>query len=185
MRNHRDGSTGPRVPTEPTTSDKGEAKASNAFAPEYLDLLNQRDEPPNAREAETAGPWHMEETPDGRYAVLRYGESLDQGDVPFAVFADPVPAKILLGAYPGIGRRRRYELGKDDDGQGYPLTYDGDLVGHLRVFDEDAVLALNVVDPMIRVPLDFAWVLDAAGAVVLVHTGRICMARAAGKEDAG
>jgi hypothetical protein len=185
MRNHRDGSTGDRVPTEPnepTGAAPTLPDTHNAFTPEYLGLLNQRDEPPTASDADAAGPWHLRTTTESRWAVLREGESLARGDVPAGVFFRPEPACLAAGLLPGTGRSKRYRLGKDSDGRGYPLTYEGDLVGHLRHFDEDLVAAMNVLDALLCAPNDFARIFDAAGGVALEHTGKISLARARGEE---
>ena len=49
--------------------------SEQAFTPEYLELLDQRDEPATGAEADTAGPWSLAPHPRG-HAVLRAGESL-------------------------------------------------------------------------------------------------------------
>ena len=178
MRNHRDGSTGERVPSATPAG-----PSPNAFTPEYLDLLNQRDEPASASDADAAGPWHLERTSEGGWAVLRLGESLGRGDVPSGDFIRPEFAKLTAGLLPGTGKSKRFRQGKDHDGRGYPVYYDGDWIGHLPLFDEDLIASLNIADALLSAPNDLAWVLDAAGGVALEHTGKISLARA--REDAG
>jgi len=181
MRNHRDGSTGDRVPSStPNTAPEASDGPDNAFTPEYLDLLNQRDEPPTASDADAAGPWHLEPAPDGRTAVLRVGESLTRGDVPAGDFLMKQAAQLASALSPGTGKSKRYRQGKDADGRGYPVYYDGELAGHLRVFDEDLIASMNAADALISAPYDFAWLLDAAGGLALERTGKVSLARARG-----
>lgn len=169
MRSRNDGSTA--VPQMP----------SNAFAEEYLALLNERDEPITAPEADYAGPWNVADRVQGGHAVLRVGEDLGRGDEPYAVFDRLEIAQIAAAALPASGRERRYRLGKEEEpGMGYPVFRAGELVGHIRLFDEDLVTALNLLDALLASPYDFAWLLEAAGGLALQHVGRISMARAAG-----
>ena len=153
------------------------ALPANAFAEEYLDLLSHRDEPVTAAEADTAGPWHLEAHPQG-WAVLRQGESLETGSAPVALFLRKDAARLTAAVLPGTGRRLRYRLGKDPEMLGYPLFDDGRVAGHLRFFDEDLVNALNVVDALVSMPRDLAWLLDGAGGLTLDHAGKIALERA-------
>jgi hypothetical protein len=52
------------------------------------------------------------------------------------------------------------------------------VAGHLRFFDEDLVTALNIVDALISIPRDLAWLLDGAGGLALDHAGKIALERA-------
>ncbi|HYU31120.1 MAG TPA: hypothetical protein VEW48_03075 [Thermoanaerobaculia bacterium] len=156
------------------------AVPANAFTEEYLELLSQRDEPVTAAEADTAGPWHLEACPPPQngWAVLRQGESLEKGSTPTAIFQKRDAARLAAAVLPGTGRRLRYRLGKDAETQGYPLLDDGRVVGHLRFFDEDLVGALNVVDALVSMPRDLAWLIDGAGGLALDHAGKIALERA-------
>lgn len=153
------------------------AVPANAFTEEYLKLLSHRDEPVTAAEADTAGPWHLETCPQG-WAVLRQGESQDKGSLPTALFQKKDAARLVAAVLPGTGRRLRYRLGKDEESLGYPLLDDGRVAGHLRFFDEDLVAALNVVDALVSMPRDLAWLLDGAGGLALDHAGKIALERA-------
>ena len=172
MRTRRDGSTAvPPSPTNPPT---------HAFTPEYLELLSHRDEPVTAAEADVAGPWHLEPHSQG-WAVLRKGESLEKGSRPMAVFAKKDAARLAAAILPGTGRRLRYKLGEEPDSLlGFPILDDGDVVGHMQFFDQDFLAALNVVDALVSIPGDLAWVIDAAGGLALDHAGRIALERALG-----
>lgn len=152
----------------------------NAFTEEYLALLNERDEPITAAEADYAGPWSVEDLPRGGHALLRSGQDLDRGDQPYAVFSMLELAQVAASVLPGTGREKRYRLGRDEEpGRGYPIFRTGETVGYVQLFDEDLVAALNVIDALLASPHDFAWLLEAAGGLALQHVGRISMARAA------
>ena len=166
MRTRQNGSTAAAVPVPP-----------NAFTEQYLDLLSQRDEPVTASEADTAGPWHLEPHPQG-WAVLRQGESLEAGSEPAAVFQKKDAARLAAAVLPGTGRRLRYRLSQDAEPLGYPLLDDGQVVGHLRFFDQDLLGALNVVDALVSMPRDLAWLIDGAGGLALDHAGKIALERA-------
>ena len=155
----------------------GNTLPSNAFVEDYLALLNERDEPLTAAEADYAGPWSVEARQQGGHAVVRPAE-----EVPYGVFEAVEIAQIAAAVLPGTGREKRYRLGKEENpGRGFPVYRSGELVGHLRLFDEELVGALNVLDALLASPYDFAWLLEAAGGLALQHVGRISMARATGR----
>ncbi|HYU31005.1 MAG TPA: hypothetical protein VEW48_02500 [Thermoanaerobaculia bacterium] len=170
MRTRRDGTT--PVPPAPSTP------PTHAFTPEYLELLAHRDEPVTAAEADVAGPWHLEQHAQG-WTVLRRGESLDKGSRPLAVFQKKDAARLAAAILPGTGRRLRYKLGEEPDSLlGFPILDDGQVAGHMQFFDQDFLAALNVVDALVSLPGDLAWVIDAAGGLALDHAGKIALARA-------
>jgi len=182
MRTRRDGST--RVPPSPpdrsNPSDPTDPSnlPTHAFTAEYLELLSHRDEPVTAAEADVAGPWHLEQHTQG-WAVLRKGESLEKGSRPMAVFAKRDAARLAAAVLPGTGRRLRYKLGENPDSLlGFPVLDDGQVVGHMQFFDQDFLAALNVVDALVSLPGDLAWVIDAAGGLALDHAGKIAVERA-------
>jgi hypothetical protein len=148
----------------------------NAFTPEYLELLEQRDEPVTAAEADVAGPWHLEAYPASGWAVLRQGESLESSQ-PVAIFSKKDAARLAAAVLPSTGRRSRYRLGQDPDALGYPVFDDAQVVGHIEHFHEDLVIALNVVEALVSSPGDLAWLLDAAGGLALNHAGKIALER--------
>ncbi len=149
----------------------------NAFTEEYLALLNERDEPVTAGEADYAGPWSVEDLPRGGHALLRSGQDLDT-DRPYAIFSLLELAQVAAAVLPGTGREKKYRLGPDEEpGRGYPIFRSGETVGYVQLFDEDLVASLNVIDFLLASPHDFAWLLEAAGGLALQHVGRISMAR--------
>ena len=162
-----------------TRKDRSTPVPAHAFNPEYLELLLRRDEPVTGAEADASSPWHLEPHPSsGGWAVLRQGESLAKGSAPYALFQKKDAARLAAAVIPGTGRRLRYRLGKDPDALGYPLLDDGEAVGHFQFFDEDLLAALNVVDALVSIPRDLAWLLDGAGGLALDHTGKIALERA-------
>ncbi|MES1240524.1 MAG: hypothetical protein ABUT39_02795 [Acidobacteriota bacterium] len=151
------------------------AVPANAFTEDYLALLNERDEPITAAEADYAGPWSVDDLPHGGHSVSRAGR-----DLPYAVFSMLELAQVAAAVLPGTGREKKYKLGRDEEpGRGYPIFRSGETVGYVELFDEDLVVALNVIDALLASPHDFAWLLEAAGGLALQHVGRISMARAA------
>ncbi len=145
----------------------------NAFDAAFLDLLDQRDEPVNAAEAEAAGPWHVIAAPGGGWAVVADGESLEEGDEPTAVLRDRDLALLVAAVLPGTGREPLIRLGKDAEPGGYPLLGGGEALGHLRLFNENLAAALNVLELLRRSPLGLARLLAAAGGLALTRTGKI------------
>ena len=96
-----------------------------------------------------------------------------------AVFQKKDAARLAAAVLPGTGRRLRYKLGENPDSLlGFPVLDDGEIVGHMQFFDQDFLAALNVVDALVSLPGDLAWVIDAAGGLALDHAGRIALARA-------
>lgn len=159
------------------TNGANRSTGSNAFVEDYLALLNERDEPLTAAEADYAGPWTVEARLQGGHGVQRTAE-----EVPYAVFDSVEIAQVAAAALPGTGREKRYRLGKEEEpGRGFPVYRAGEVVGHVRLFDEELVSALNVLDAILASPYDFAWLLEAAGGLALQHVGRISMARATGR----
>jgi hypothetical protein len=151
------------------------SRPSHVFAPEYLAWLAERDEPHTAAEADFAGPWHLEPHPQGGWAVLREGESLDRGSLPTAVLLRKEAAELVAAILPGTGRRLRYRFDPDPAPQGFPILLEGQIAGHSRHFNEDLLAALNTADALVAAPRDFARLLDAMGGLALEHVDRIAV----------
>ena len=148
----------------------------NAFSPAFLQRIAQRDEPPSAGEADVAGPWHVEELPQG-FGLFRLGESRERGFEPYAVFRDRPLALLAAAVLPGTGRDRALLLGKEADAEGYAVIGAGEpggaVLGHVALFDESLVDALNVAAVVVRLPGSLAALLEAAGKVSLERAGAI------------
>src|SRR5689334_8702455 len=121
----------------------------NVFTTRFLARLGERDEPPTAGEADVAGPWRIEAIPGHGFGLFRLGESLLRGFVPAAVFPSRWLAIVAAAILPGTGRDPllRIEKTPDEDGV-YPLILpgpdSGETAGCFRLFDENAVAAMNV-----------------------------------------
>ena len=154
----------------------------HVFTPEYLAHLAERDEPVTAAEADYAMPWHIEpypKEPQGRWAVLRLGESFEKSTrtIPTAVFRRKEDALLACAILPGLGKRLRFRLASDAGEQGYPILDDGEIVGHSDLFYEDFIAAMNVVAALAAAPRELAFFLDAIGGLALEHVDRIAVKR--------
>jgi hypothetical protein len=76
----------------------------NAFSPEYLSALRERDETSvSALEAELAGPWTVREH-EQRFHLFRDWESFEAGHRPFASFETREDAVLFLTALRMLAR---------------------------------------------------------------------------------
>lgn len=149
----------------------------NVFLPGFLDRLAARDQPP-ATEADSAGPWRVEPVPDG-WAVVAEG-----GGEPEARVIERETALLAAAALPASGRPSRFLLG-DAERRPFPLLdRAGPLrpetatpVGRVAWFHQELIEAMNVLDGVLRSPVSFAFLLEAAGHATLVRTGRVLAER--------
>jgi hypothetical protein len=147
--------------------------SQNAFSTAFLQKIGERDEPSAAGEADVAGPWHVEEIPDG-FGLFRLGESRDRGFSAYAVFRDRWLALLAAAVLPGTGRDYAFLLEKEADAEGFAVTdAAGTVAGHVALFDESLVDALNVAAAVVRLPGSLAGLLEAAGQVALERAGAI------------
>ena len=154
----------------------------HVFTPEYLAHLAERDEPVTAAEADFAIPWHVEpfpKEPQGRWAVLRLGESFEKSTrtIPTAVFHRKEDALLACAILPCIAKRLRFRLASDPAEQGYPILDDGQIIGHSELFYEDFIAAMNVAAALVAAPRELAYLLDAAGGLALEGVDRIAVKR--------
>ena len=68
----------------------------NAFTPQFLKRIGERDEPVTAGEADMAGPWSVEEIPGAGFGLYRLGEGQARRFQPFAVFRSASLARRLM-----------------------------------------------------------------------------------------
>lgn len=154
--------------------DRSNLLPSNAFDETFLAAIDQLDEPMTAAEAEAAGPWVLLEMSDGQWGVFRRGQSPERGDIPVASFRWREKALLAAAVFPGTGRDPLYRLSPEPDREGFALrASDGEVEGHLRLFDEPLRDALHVVECLVRSPEALARVLEAAGGITLRETGRL------------
>jgi hypothetical protein len=149
----------------------------NAFQPDSLATLTQRDGPITAGEAEFSGPWRVEAT-GGRYAVLKSWEESAAGDAPFAVMEHPETASLLSAILPSFGREPLFHLDPDGDASGFRiLATFGEQgpqeVGRLAKYETGVLEALNAAEYLARNPAALATVLLASGPWAILEIGRI------------
>jgi hypothetical protein len=159
---------------------------SNAFEPTFLEQLQAEAEPLTAAEAELAGPWKQVPVPGhpGAVAVLRAWEDLELGDVPIAVFRHAETARLFCALLPVLEREPLFHLAEDlDSDPGSPLPGGCAVVatfgeqgpavcGWLARYRPEAMVALHLLEGLVRVPLCLAEVLGAAGPGALAQVGR-------------
>jgi hypothetical protein len=157
--------------------DRSTPRPSNAFTPEFLDQLEQQDEPLTAAEADVAGPWIVEPVPGPGWALFRRGESLAAGDSPAAVFRDRERALLVAAVLPGTGLDRRFRLQPETSPEGFAVLAQGEVVGHLQHYNPELVTALNTAEAVVRLPECLAQLLEASGGVALGRVGRLLVVR--------
>ncbi|MEM7481744.1 MAG: hypothetical protein AAF481_11265 [Acidobacteriota bacterium] len=167
-------------------------RLANAFHPRFLAWLDQLELPPTSGEAAHRGPWKVEPTgepPNERFAVLRQGESLAEGDLPRLLLTDRQDALLAAAALPAMGRADAYRLGGEPTisphpltAGTYPLLREGQLAGHCRSFDAELAPYLHALRTLCSHPEALAHLLEAAGHEGLVRAGRV-LARRVEKGD--
>jgi hypothetical protein len=156
----------------------------NAFDSAFLKLFEERDEPPTGPEADVAGPWRVEPIPALGFGLFRAGESLTRGFRPAAVFPERWLALLAAAVLPGTGRDAFLHLSPEADADGFALSLDdGTAAGHLELFDQALVEALNAVIAVVRSPGCLAYEMEAAGPLALERCGAILERRVSELED--
>lgn len=157
----------------------------NAFTPEFLQRIGERDEPLTAAEADVAGPWVVEKMPGVGWGLYRTGEGAARQFRPHGVFRDHAVALLFAAVLPGTGRDKAFRLRKDAEGAGYAVESgpDGQVIGYLALFDETLVEAAHTVECLVRQPESLANLLEAAGGLALERSGSILDSRVAGGGD--
>src|SRR5260370_37314132 len=105
----------------PSESDQGHR---NAFTADFLNRLDESGEPDGAHEADAAGPWTIRPVSyhgDVGFALLREWESLEAGDVPYAVFRRREMALLAAAVLPGTGREPLFRLDTEPAADGFAL----------------------------------------------------------------
>jgi hypothetical protein len=152
----------------------------NAFNRRFLNLLDERDEPPMAGEADVAGPWSIVEIPGRGFGLFREGEDPDRGFRPYAVFYDRWLALIAAAVLPGTGRDPFVHLAPEAGSEGFDfLLDDGEVVGQCENFDQPFCDAIHAVVSVLRSPRSLADEMEAAGSIALERSGVILEARVA------
>jgi hypothetical protein len=147
------------------------------FCLEFLHRLAKRDEPRTASEADVAGPWRLVPLGGGEHGLFRLGESPERGDRPEAVFADLEHAWLGLALLPGTGRDPLYHLGTEETPRGFPLSTGGEVIGYLRLFNQEVPTAFHTAGCLLRSPDAIARLLQASGSLTLERVDRILAER--------
>ena len=137
----------------------------NAFSPEFLQALRERDEPGTSAEADSRPPLVLREN-GSQFSLFRAWRSFEEGDVPEATFENREDALIFLAARGALSRLQPYELGTIQGGhpdEGFAVQKDGGPAGWLRTFDPEWLLNANAVAAMARSSEDLAIVVLLSG----------------------
>jgi hypothetical protein len=155
----------------------------NAFSQEYLEAVHEQDEPSTSLEADTSGPFSLEEQ-QGMIALFRAWESYANGDVPQAVFRHRETALLFQAIWPALGRNRLFRLKSAPSSRGYEIEEDGgQIAGCLQSFNTEAVLGGHFASCLARVPLSLSLLVEASGPVSQRHLGRILARRVLGSDE--
>lgn len=143
----------------------------NAFRPQVLDLLRDREEPEWVSGCEMQARWKVVRVTEG-WGVFREWESPEQGHAPKAVCASRSLARVIAGTLPALHAGQRFRLLERSGGR-FPLEQGGRLVGDLDVFDPELAAALHLQHYLAQTPQALAGLLGAAGPTALALIGEI------------
>jgi len=186
--------------------DEARKKTPNAFTPEFLKKLYDREDAPLAAlEAELRGPWKVVEIPveragahpfdAERWAVVRGWEDpiVDPpaGTFRFREIALIYAAALAVASRGAVLSVRDAREGEEGGGSGggaagtrrlvvVQWTPDGkeQVVGHLPIWDDDVIAALRNVEALLRSSEALAQLLEAGCGPVAELLGRRLMADA-------
>jgi hypothetical protein len=146
----------------------------NAFSPEYLSALRERDETSeSALEAELAGPWTVREH-DKRFHLFREWESFETGHRPFASFETREDAVLFLTGLRMLAQPPRFRSREASSmPAGYLVEREGEVAGDTRSYQPDLLLAANVLAGLVRSAADLASLLGIAGGTTQEIAGEI------------
>jgi hypothetical protein len=149
--------------------------APNAFDEEFLQRLNELDEPYTSLAAEFAGPLLIRPFADG------YGLFLPQQaapDVPLAFFTHKAAALKFAAAIPAAALEPRYRQSGERTADGvFPvLSPAGEVDGWIRYFLDRAVDFAQMAHFLATSPPALAALLEAAGPDTLRKAGEILLA---------
>jgi hypothetical protein len=144
----------------------------NAFTPEFLRVLRERDEPETSMESEEETSLVLREA-EGRFALFRNWRRFEAGDEPEATFETREDALIFLVARGALTRRRRYELSTSQEGGRFKVAVEGRPAGWLRTFDSDWVFSANALAAVLRSSENLARVVALSGPLRMEEVGEI------------
>jgi hypothetical protein len=147
-------------------------KSPNAFSPEYLETVRERDDPSTALEAEMAEPWEVREA-GSLFGLFHPWESLDRGDSPPGMFYFRETALLFRLIWPALGRDRLFRLSGTLTPEGYPVEAADQVVGYLRSFNPEAIFGVHIGSHFLRSPYSLAVLLWLSGPTAQKEVGRI------------
>jgi hypothetical protein len=114
----------PREGKEAIMPSESDHDTRNAFTADFLNRLDEIGEPDSAHEADVSGPWAIRPVlyrGATGFALFREWESLEAGDVPYAVFRRRDLALLAAAVLPATGRELLIRLDTEPDADGFPL----------------------------------------------------------------
>ena len=147
----------------------------SAFSKEYRAILRARDEPDAPWSGDAMKPVVILST-QGGFGLFRAWQSPEAGDVPLAVFANLMDARLAALAHFVIRRTRDYNLRVPPTPlvpDGFGVFRDGDLHGWLGSFDTEWVDSMNFITWMAQWAEGIAEMLDLAGPTIQGELGEI------------
>jgi hypothetical protein len=144
----------------------------NAFTPEFLRALRDRDEPETSAQVEGETSLVLRER-EGRFALFRSWRRFEAGDEPEATFETREDALIFLAARGTLTRPRRYELSATPEGRRFKVATEGRPAGWLRTFDSDWVFSANALAAVLRSSEDLARMAVLSGPWRMEEVGEI------------
>jgi hypothetical protein len=156
---------------------------ASALRPEYLNRLQEADEPATAAEAELSGPWRVERQGRG-WALYRAWEDPARHR-PLAVFRQRWRADFLAATLPLLTRAPYLELGEKGEEGGVPLREGLEAIGWLEPSSGEILALLQAAEILLRSGPGLAQLLLAAGPLVIRQVGEVLAAVEAGAEVPG
>lgn len=145
----------------------------NAFHPDFLaGRLDQDGEPASAGEVETAVPWQLR-SDGGEHQLFRLWEGREHGDRPFGVFQDWETALLFFAAVPATGRPPIYTLDPEGSEKGYAIRREGEIQGHLALYQPEVVQSVSVLAALARSTAGQAALLTAVGSAGIRQIGQV------------
>jgi hypothetical protein len=148
------------------------AEPINAFSQEYLEAVQEQDEPSTTLAAETAGPFSLVEQ-QGMVALFHAWESHQAGDMPQALFHQRETALLFQAIWPAVGQRPLFRLRDEPCAAGYVLEEEGRQAGSFQSFNPDTATGGHFASYLARTPWSLALLVEASGPVAQRHLGRI------------
>lgn len=147
-------------------------KSPNAFSPEYLETVRERDDPSTTLEADTAEPWEVREA-GSLFGLFHPWESPERGDTPRGRFYFRETALLFRLIWPALGRDRLFRLSGTLTTEGYPIETADQVVGYLKSFNTEAIFGVHIGSHFLRSPYSLAVLLWLSGPTVQEEVGRI------------